>query len=187
MTIAENLKRLRAARGWSQDRLATLAGMTQSRVRAIEIGETANPRTDTVAKLAQALGVTAAELVGDAGGGMAEAEAAPWAGLEARDLVFRLSPSARHPTAYRVASDMAAFGMMAGDVAVIDLNGVAAAGDVVVATIADPETGAARTVVRRYLPPVLVDSAARDALRADGNAVAIMGPVVAVFRSRDFD
>jgi len=179
MTIAENLKRLRAARGWSQDRLATLAGMTQSCVRAIEIGETANPRTDTVAKLAQALGVTAAELVGDAGGGMAEAEAAPWAGLEARDLVFRLSPSARHPTAYRVASDMAAFGMMAGD--------VAAAGDVVVATIADPETGAARTVVRRYLPPVLVDSAARDALRADGNAVAIMGPVVAVFRSRDFD
>lgn len=180
--LGENLRRLRDARGWSQEALAKRAGLTQSRVRAIETGETASPRVDTLAKLAAALEVAPEALTG-ASGGMAE-QAQPFAHAP-RDLVFRLSPRAGHPVAFRITGDMPSFGLLDGDAAVVDLKGAAAAGDIVIATIADAATGAARTMVLRYLPPALVGHDARSVTPCDSNTVAIMGPVVAVFRSRD--
>lgn len=186
--LGANLKRLRNSRGWSQDALGKRAGVAQSRIRAIETGETAHPRTDTVAKLAEALGVTPAELTGDAApGGMAEEEAAPFERAEMRDLVYRLAPRAGHPTAFRIGQDLPAFGLLAGDVAVIDLQGRPRRMALVVVTLADPDTGAARTVVRRYLPPVLLDAAAADATICDAPGVAIMGPICAVFRAQESD
>lgn len=178
--LGRTVRQLRDARGWSQDALGKRAGVSQSRVRAIETGETAHPRADTLRKLADALGVATARLTGE-GESMAE-DAQAFERPDMRDVVFRLAPRAGHPAAFRVGRDMLAFGLLAGDVAIIDMKAQPASGAIVVATLANPETGEAATVVRRYLPPLLVASDARAAEPADDNHAAIMGPVCAVFR-----
>ena len=57
-----NLKRLRQARGWSQEEFADLAGMHRTYVSAIERG-VQNPTITVVEKLALALETTVGALV----------------------------------------------------------------------------------------------------------------------------
>jgi HTH-type transcriptional regulator/antitoxin HipB len=57
-----SVNRLRHARGWSQEELATRAKMRQPRIAEIERGD-ANPQLETVSRLAAALGVEASELL----------------------------------------------------------------------------------------------------------------------------
>ncbi len=59
--FAANLRRLRAQRGFSQERLAHTADLNTTHVAKIERSER-EPGVRTVAKLANALGVSAAEL-----------------------------------------------------------------------------------------------------------------------------
>lgn len=56
ITLAANVCRLRVQCGWTQAELAEAAGMRQPRIAEIESGE-ANPRLDTVARIARALRV----------------------------------------------------------------------------------------------------------------------------------
>jgi transcriptional regulator with XRE-family HTH domain len=56
-----NLRRLRRAQGLSQERLAHMAGLNPTHVAKIERGER-EPGVRTIAKLAVALRVSAAEL-----------------------------------------------------------------------------------------------------------------------------
>jgi len=58
--VARNVKRLRGQRGWSQTELAGHAGL--SSVGMIESGARPNARWDTLEKIAEALGVTVADL-----------------------------------------------------------------------------------------------------------------------------
>lgn len=60
----DRVRRLREARGWSQDDLAERAGTTQAQVSRIEAGRHPNARTDTLWGLADALGVSLDMLVG---------------------------------------------------------------------------------------------------------------------------
>lgn len=60
--FAVNVNRLRRAGGLTQQELAARAGMRQPRIAEIEAGEY-NPRLDTVAKMAHALGVEPADLL----------------------------------------------------------------------------------------------------------------------------
>jgi transcriptional regulator with XRE-family HTH domain len=62
--VGENLKRLRTRAALTQAELAEKAGITTAAVARIERDE-AEPRMTTVRKLAQALGVDPAELVGE--------------------------------------------------------------------------------------------------------------------------
>lgn len=66
MSIAErfgrNLKRARKAAGLSQEAAAFRAGLHRTEIGLLERGER-TPRIDTAAKLAGALGVSAAELL----------------------------------------------------------------------------------------------------------------------------
>ena len=54
-TIGKNIKRLRQAKGISQDRLSKLADISLQTVVKIELNENLNPTIDTVQKIAKAL------------------------------------------------------------------------------------------------------------------------------------
>lgn len=62
--LAINVNRLRNAKGWTQETLANAAGMRQPRIAEIERGD-ANPRLDTITRIAIALGVSDADLLDD--------------------------------------------------------------------------------------------------------------------------
>jgi transcriptional regulator with XRE-family HTH domain len=66
------LFRLRLERGWNLDRLARKAGLSRTTVYGLECGAIARPRASTLRRLAEALGLPAADL-----GAMLAAEAAP--------------------------------------------------------------------------------------------------------------
>lgn len=62
--VGDNLKRLRTLNALTQEELATKAGLTPAAVARIERNE-AEPRPSTLRKLAGALSVTPAEIVGE--------------------------------------------------------------------------------------------------------------------------
>ncbi len=62
--LARNLRALRLARGWSQEKMAERCGLHRTYVGAIERGER-NVTLETLNALALALGVSAAELITD--------------------------------------------------------------------------------------------------------------------------
>lgn len=60
--VAANLRRVRQARGWSQEALADLAGLHRTYVGSIERGER-NVSVDNIERLSQALGLDPADLL----------------------------------------------------------------------------------------------------------------------------
>jgi transcriptional regulator with XRE-family HTH domain len=60
--LAKNVRRLRLAKGLSQDALAADAGLFQKLISGIENGR-ANPELDTLGKIAAALGAHPRELL----------------------------------------------------------------------------------------------------------------------------
>ena len=62
-TIAARIRGLRAARGWSLEKLAEQAGLSRDAVVRIE-GGSRNPRLGTTEALASALGVSLADVIG---------------------------------------------------------------------------------------------------------------------------
>jgi len=56
-TVAKNIKKLRKAKGLSQDRLSRLADVSHATIIKIESGGIQSPTIDTVQKIAKALGV----------------------------------------------------------------------------------------------------------------------------------
>lgn len=65
--LGRNLKRLRVARGLSQNALAKLSGVSQGFVNNLETGQRVRATTDTAMALARALGVTVDELLREEG------------------------------------------------------------------------------------------------------------------------
>ncbi|QEY15144.1 XRE family transcriptional regulator [Cellvibrio sp. KY-GH-1] len=63
MRLSENLKRIRAERGISQDDLAERSGVSKGQISKLEIGIQKNPVLETVVALSSALGVSMEELV----------------------------------------------------------------------------------------------------------------------------
>ncbi len=63
--IAEQIRVWREQRGLSQRALARAAGVSPVLATKIESGAIADPRLSTLRKLAKALGVTVAELIGE--------------------------------------------------------------------------------------------------------------------------
>lgn len=61
--LARNLRLIRASKGMSQEALADLAGLHRTYVGSVERGER-NISIDNIVKLADALGVLAADLIG---------------------------------------------------------------------------------------------------------------------------
>lgn len=60
--IAKNIRKLRQAKGISQDRLSKLADLSLNSVVNIEAGNNPNPTIETLEKIAKALGVEVSDL-----------------------------------------------------------------------------------------------------------------------------
>lgn len=200
MTIASRIHELRERAGMSARDLSIRAGLSAGTVHDIERHPEKSPRVDTVKRIADTLGVSPSYLIEgriDNMTGLSEGDAAPWtppapsgqrpdlAELQRR-IGDVLAPAARHAANYSIAKTMPGFALVSGDVAVIDLKANATQGDLVIATVADLQSGTAQTVVRRYLPPYLIsadDASGADTLVVDNHRTSVMGPVVAVFRA----
>lgn len=63
MAISDNMRKIRHKKGMTQKQVAEACGLAGSTIRTYELGN-ANPKPATVAKIAKALGVSAAELYG---------------------------------------------------------------------------------------------------------------------------
>lgn len=64
--LAQRIRTLREARGWSKSKLAGEAGVTEDAVRKIEAGTRLDPYLSTVQGIAHALSVTVSDLLGEA-------------------------------------------------------------------------------------------------------------------------
>ncbi len=62
--IGRVVRRLRSAKGWTQRALAERAGVTDAYIAMLETGVRQNPSLRLLRRLAKALGVPAAELLG---------------------------------------------------------------------------------------------------------------------------
>ena len=63
LNISKNLRKLREAKGLSQEKLARLADVANNTIIKIEAGKNQNPTLETLKKVAQALGVSVDELI----------------------------------------------------------------------------------------------------------------------------
>lgn len=63
MNIAENLKRIRADKGYSLEKVARLSELSLNTVVKIENGANKNPTIDTLSKIATALEVGVDDLI----------------------------------------------------------------------------------------------------------------------------
>ena len=63
-TVGKNIKKFRANKGLSQDKLSKKAGVAYNTVIKIESGVIQNPTVDTASKIAKALGVSVDVLLG---------------------------------------------------------------------------------------------------------------------------
>jgi len=61
--IADNLKKLRAKKGLSLEKIARLADLSLNTIVKIENGVNTNPTIDTIKKIAKALNVPIEELI----------------------------------------------------------------------------------------------------------------------------
>ena len=61
--LANNIKRLREAKGLSQEKLARLADVANNTLIKMESGENKNPTLDTLKKVAKAFGVSVDDLI----------------------------------------------------------------------------------------------------------------------------
>jgi len=61
--LANNIKKLREAKGLSQEKLARLADVANNTLIKMESGENQNPTLDTLKKVAKAFGVSVDNLI----------------------------------------------------------------------------------------------------------------------------
>ena len=61
--LANNIKKLREAKGLSQEKLARLADVANNTLIKMESGENQNPTLDTLKKVAKALSVSVDDLI----------------------------------------------------------------------------------------------------------------------------
>ncbi len=61
--LANNIKRLREAKGLSQEKLARLADVANNTLIKMESGENKNPTLETLKKVAKALDISVDELI----------------------------------------------------------------------------------------------------------------------------
>ena len=62
-TVSKNIRKLRKAKGLSQDKLSRLADVSHATIIKIESGGIQSPTINTVQKIAKALGVGVDELI----------------------------------------------------------------------------------------------------------------------------
>jgi hypothetical protein len=122
--------------------------------------------------------------------GFSESDVAPMA-LDnrgtAQALCALLAPGVPGVVPYITRRNDPSLGLMPGDGLVVSSGATPEPGAIVVATVADTQTGEANTVVRRLAPPYLASGAPADPqplmnMNAPFTSVAILGVVIALWR-----
>lgn len=185
-----------AAQGGSRD-------LIRNWRRALEKGQTISARYESLAAIARALNVSEDWLIHGKAGVKTGAVVRPQTGLAEAATPFSLprvptSPddpqatiraifgaAAVTPALYRITLDLAAFGLAAGDVVVVDLARLPAPGELAIASITDEDTASAIHVICRYAPPLLLSgqlgpNAAQ--FRVDDPGLTVRHPVVGSIR-----
>lgn len=180
-TMHERLRSALKRRGWRQKELAERATVSPPYLSLILSGKR-RPNTDVLLRIVDALGLDPIDDVF----GMQEAGAV-WADQPtngARDALSAAYRRARHPETFEIAASAQGFGLLAGDLVVIDIGARATSGHLVLVQITLDE-GRQSLTVRRLAGDLLVpDGIAGDideANPADGS-VAVRGPIIAVVR-----
>ena len=95
-----------------------------------------------------------------------------------------VSPNAEHPSPFVANKDLPSFGMMRGDLVVVDIGARAEPGDLVMTSQKDPSTGAPATMIMRWIDPWLVPEAGGPPIDlAHANPeIAVIGPVRGTLR-----
>lgn len=185
-------KQLKAAR-MTQGALADAIGKSHGFLSEVLSGKK-NPSVETLSAIAAALGVPVSDIIvgssdtaPDGRSGMSESMAEPFRPAETtpiRVAVDALSRNRRRAETYRVRVGDLALALCAGDVLILDMGASPAPGSLVVATIADAATGAATTVVRKWLPGWLIGGTSEaTSMQAPEHSVAVLGVVGAVIRA----
>jgi len=72
-------------------------------------------------------------------------------------LMTALCPKAKHPVIYSMTRNEPGAALLRGDLLMVDLAHKPAQGDLVLVTKNDPDTDSQDTIIRRFLPPYLLD------------------------------
>lgn len=192
--LAERIRRLIEARGTTVAAVTRKGNLRDTFVKDILRGRTRSPRGDNLAKLASALDVTVDQLLDETAPlpGPAEtarpSEAAPWSpSPKMLGAIRTLCPETEEPIVLQARISSPNFGIYAGDLLAIDTQRPAQPGEIVAVHVRSNGNGNDNTRIRRYLPPYLVSSEEGPAVEpelADGKVNTIMGPVVAVIRTK---
>lgn len=183
-------KHLKAA-GMNQAALADAVDIKPGFLSEILSGKK-NPSLNTLEAIAAALNVQIADLFAgetpDTGSltGMAEAEAEPFkpAGSSAlQAAIAALGSACRHAETYRIKKADPALALCEGDLLVIDMGAPVEPGALVIATIADFDSGAASTIVRRYVPGWLFGPGNPVQIDNGQNSVGVLGTVRSMIRT----
>lgn len=190
-----------ARKKMSQAELANRIGVSKGFVSEMISGKK-RPSTETLQSIALALDVSISELYEQRGtftydarseigqSGFSEAKPAEFTGrknLLSEAASNLISPDIRHQTHYVATKAMLGFGILAGDILVVELQHRAETGDLVIAKIADPETSTSTTVVRRLYGNILASSDNEappiDLSQNDQNA-AVLGTIEGLIRGK---
>lgn len=205
MSIGGRIAHVRGQLNRSAREVSLAAGLSPNTVSELEKDPNRSPSVKTLKAIADQLRVSDVWLMnGDTDNhgpaGFSESDAVSWSGppipgvpqsqseAALQRTIRSLAPSARHPSTLKLRRNMPDFGLVAGDVLVIDLNSKAADGDVVVANVTDLTTGSGVTIVRRLFSPYLIAASITErepSILADGTRTSIMGVVKASFRAPD--
>lgn len=103
-------------------------------------------------------------------------------------LIRRAMPHISNPATYKAKTAALAFGILQGDVLILDMKDPPANGDVVIASLSDDETGIAQTVIRRMVSGSLISADPSDLPIGINEAGAgIYGPVKGTLRGTTND
>lgn len=192
--FAARLAALLEQQGLRPATLSRQIGRSPTYIRDLLQGRARIPRADALPALAQALGTTVEDLLGEPPAtppaGLAEPGVMPFdhSGSGAfATAVATLVKAAPGRAAWTCGRGLPGFRIAPGDVLVVRLGGNAAAGDLVLATTTDHATGEATTSLRQLLPPYLLpdDPLTGRALLLDHDRHAILGRVLHILRDLD--
>lgn len=181
------IKELLREKGMRQTELAAILGKTEGYISNLSSGRR-QPSPALLQELAAALDVRVPDLFADHQPNAMQEDGAtfiatPEASL--RQMCRLFATECNTPALYASTETVLAFGLIAGDKMLVDLNCTPAVGDLVVATLTDTDTGSTETALFRWADPWLIPGHTKNApvaISDDGRA-AILAVVRASFRN----